>query len=112
MIKADFMKAMEIIYDSAISKCTTIADDVYPRTSIRVSFAGKSHEIAITSCSSAVMRDLFDSGLDVRFHRADLDDGVIPIIKVGVTYDRERGQKIPRYHNLSPETIQAIEQEA
>ena len=107
MVKQDFLRTMECIYDAYIKNCDPDRrTGLITRMNMNVTLDPKLHEIAISWLSSDMLKDIQNAGLEVRFHRTDSNDGIIPIVKVGRSFLRTRdGAPIAKYHNLSAETI-------
>lgn len=107
MVKQDFLRAMECIYEACMKNCDPDrGSGRITEMVMNVTLKPKLHEIAISWLSSDMLKDIQNAGLEVRFHRTDSNDGIIPIVKVGRSFLRTRdGAPIAKYHNLSAETI-------
>ena len=107
MVKQDFLRTMECIYDAYIKNCDPDrGSGRITEMVMNVTLKPKLHEIAISWLSPDMLEDIQKAGLEVRFHRTDSNDGIIPIVKVGRSFLRTRdGGSVAKYHNLSAETI-------
>ena len=106
MVKQDFLRTMELIYDVYIKNCDPDhRTGLITRMNMNVTLDPKLHEIAISWLSSDMLKDIQNAGLEVRFHRTDSNDGILPIIKIGRDFVRTSGDTVATYHNVSAETI-------
>ena len=106
MVKQDFLRTMECIYDAYIKNCDPDRrTGLITRMNMNVTLDPKLHEIAISWLSSDMLKDIQNAGLEVRFHRTDSNDGILPIIKIGRDFVRTSGYTVATYHNVSAETI-------
>lgn len=106
MVKQDFLRAMECIYEACMKNCDPDrGSGRITEMVMNVTLKPKLHEIAISWLSSDMLKDIQKAGLEVRFHRTDSNDGILPIIKIGRDFVRTSGDTVATYHNVSAETI-------
>ena len=81
MVKQDFLRAMECIYEACMKNCDPDrGSGRITEMVMNVTLKPKLHEIAISWLSPDMLKDIQKAGLEVRFHRTDSNDGLLILI--------------------------------